>query len=105
MPNPVQSFNNAIAAYSNAAKGRDPGLEARDVRPSDEFVDLVKGALKQSVDNAQTGESQTMNAVNDRANIADVVTSVAEAELTLQTVMAVRDKVLEAYKEILRMPM
>jgi len=30
--------------------------------------------------------------------------AVSEAELTLNTVVAVRDKVLEAYREILRMP-
>jgi flagellar hook-basal body complex protein FliE len=33
------------------------------------------------------------------------VTAVAEAELTLQTVVSMRDKVIDAYKEILRMPM
>ncbi|MCH7865437.1 MAG: flagellar hook-basal body complex protein FliE, partial [Proteobacteria bacterium] len=33
------------------------------------------------------------------------VTAVAEAEVTLQTVVMVRDKVLEAYREILRMQM
>jgi len=32
------------------------------------------------------------------------VTAVANAEHTLETVIAVRDKVLTAYQEILRMP-
>jgi flagellar hook-basal body complex protein FliE len=33
-----------------------------------------------------------------------VVTAVAEADLTLQTVVAVRDRVIEAYQNIMRMP-
>ena len=40
-----------------------------------------------------------------KADLNDVVQAVTNAEVTLQTVTAVRDKVLNAYQEILRMPM
>ena len=46
----------------------------------------------------------SIQGIQGEANVSDVVTAVAEAEVTLQTVVAVRDKVVEAYKEILRMP-
>ena len=36
--------------------------------------------------------------------MVDVVTAVAEAEATLQTVVAVRDKVIAAYNDIIKMP-
>jgi flagellar hook-basal body complex protein FliE len=36
--------------------------------------------------------------------MSNVVTAVAEAEAALQTVVAVRDRVIEAYKDIMRMP-
>jgi flagellar hook-basal body complex protein FliE len=39
-----------------------------------------------------------------QANIVDVVTAIAAAETQLQTVIAVRDQVIQAYQEILRMP-
>ena len=104
MATPIQNINQAVTAYVNAAKGQSPGLEARDTGSRGEFADLVKGAIEKSIDNSQTGERQSMEAVNDRADLNQVVTAVAEAELTLQPVMAVRDKVMEAYKEILRMP-
>ena len=38
-----------------------------------------------------------------KANMTDVVTAVSSAELTVQTVTAVRDKVVAAYQEVLRM--
>ena len=54
-------------------------------------------------------ESEDLNsgsaaAAAGKASIDQVVIAVAEAETTLATVVAVRDKVLEAYREILRMP-
>ena len=104
MATPLQNINLAVDAYVKASKGNGPGLEARDARPSGEFAELVKGALEKSIDNGLSGERQSMDAVNNRADLNQVVTAVAEAELTLQTVMVMRDKVMEAYKEILRMP-
>jgi flagellar hook-basal body complex protein FliE len=37
-------------------------------------------------------------------NLTDVVTALARAELTLQTVTAVRDRVVQAYQDIIKMP-
>ena len=42
--------------------------------------------------------------VTGKAEIVDVVTAVAEAELTVQTIVSVRDRMLSAYQEIMRMP-
>src|SRR5262245_45051704 len=38
-----------------------------------------------------------------KANMIDVVTTVAESETAIQTMVAVRDKVIAAYEEILKM--
>jgi flagellar hook-basal body complex protein FliE len=43
-------------------------------------------------------------AVTGEADIVDVVQAVGNAEITLQTVVAVRDRVISAYQEIMRMP-
>jgi flagellar hook-basal body complex protein FliE len=45
-----------------------------------------------------------MQAAAGRADIVDVVTAIAAAETTLETVITVRDQVIQAYQEILRMP-
>jgi len=39
-----------------------------------------------------------------QANVTEVVTALANAESTLNTVVTVRDRVISAYQEILRMP-
>ena len=70
-----------------------------------EFADLVKNAIKEAVRIGERSENLSIRGISDKADVSKVVTAVSEAELTLQTVVTVRDKVLEAYKEIMRMPM
>ena len=41
----------------------------------------------------------------DRSDITDLVTSIANAELALNTIVTIRDKVISAYQDIIRMPM
>jgi flagellar hook-basal body complex protein FliE len=49
-------------------------------------------------------ETAVTNAAMGRGDLVDVVTAVAAAEATLETVIAVRDEVIKAYQEIMRMP-
>ena len=101
MLKPVTSAASAIAAYGNLAKGGSPGPAGTDTGA---FADLVKSAIQEAARIGKTAESTSIAAVNDRADMNKVVTAVAEAELTLQTVVTVRDRVIEAYREIMRMP-
>jgi flagellar hook-basal body complex protein FliE len=50
------------------------------------------------------GERISAAAVMGKADLTEVITAVTNAELTLQTATSVRDKVVQAYQEILRMP-
>ncbi len=102
----AQSINQAINAYKSAAtsslKGMDDGVAAPG---GGDFADLVKGAIKEAVRIGERSEQLSIAGINDKADLNQVVTAVAEAEVTLQTVVNVRDKVIDAYREILRMPM
>ncbi|MGF1639331.1 MAG: flagellar hook-basal body complex protein FliE [Rhodospirillales bacterium] len=104
MPNPVNSFATAAAAYHRALAGAE-AMEPRD-RPDDaSFAGLVKTALEGAIAVGKTGETQSVRAVAGTTDLNQVITAVAEAEVVLNTVVAVRDKVIEAYREIIRMPM
>ncbi len=106
MPTPAQNYMSAIKAYSDVAAGKPMGSQKpQDVTHGGEFADLVQSALKEAVKIGERSEQMTISGINDRADISKVVSAVAEAELTLQTVVTVRDKVLDAYREIIRMPM
>lgn len=102
---PIQSINQAMNAYKMAAKGAGEALGREETGGAqDDFASLVKGAIKEAVRIGERGEQLSIAGVNGKADLNTVVTAVAEAELTLQTVVNVRDKVIEAYREIIRMP-
>jgi flagellar hook-basal body complex protein FliE len=50
------------------------------------------------------GETKSVQAVARKACTLDVASAINNAELTLQSVVAVRDRVIQAYQEVIRMP-
>lgn len=68
------------------------------------FGQLVANSVRQSVDSMRQGEHMSMQAIAGTADLRDVVMAVANAEITLDTVITVRDKVIGAYNEIIKMP-
>ena len=101
----ISNVASAVNAYARTVQNATkPGLTARDTTEEGPFADLVKGAIREAVSIGKESERQSLAAVRDQADLSEVVTAVAEAELTLQTVVTVRDKVIEAYKEIIKMP-
>ena len=96
----------AVNAY-NAAIERlkeTPGNGAAETAAVGDFGTLVRNLAQNAVKVGETAEMQTAAAATGKAALNSVVMAVAEAELTLNTVVAVRDRVLEAYREIIRMP-
>jgi flagellar hook-basal body complex protein FliE len=102
MTSPTQGITAAIKAYGDAARGR-PAAESKSAA-GDDFASLVKGAIEEAKKIGQKSEKLSIAGVTERADIGQVVTAVAEAEVALQTVVAIRDKVIDAYKDIIHMP-
>ncbi len=106
MPTVTQNIANVVNAYNEAARGGTAApSKSADAAGGGDFASLVKGAIEEAKKIGERSEQLSIAGIADRADINQVVTAVAEAEVTLQTVVMIRDKVLEAYKEILRMPM
>ena len=101
---PVSSYAGAITAYQRAASGDAAEASKTSAGAGSAFADLVKSAAEGAMATAEAGEAASIAALQGRADISEVVTAVAEAELSLQTVIAVRDKALDAYHDIIRMP-
>lgn len=92
------------AAYAKAAQQLvTPGGAASVKGTGGGFGDMLKSALTDAIDTQKTGETASLQAATGKADINSVVAAVNNAELTLQTVLAVRDKVVAAYTEIMHM--
>ena len=70
-----------------------------------DFASLLTQSLGNAVQSGQQAEAQAAGAVaSGGGDITHVVTAVSRAELALQTTVAVRDRVLQAYQDIIKMP-
>jgi flagellar hook-basal body complex protein FliE len=99
----------AAAAYQAAASITTTSAGGGAIAPasiggSGSFADFLSGAVKDSIQTIANGEQAAQAQVAGKSNIVDVVNAVNSAELTLNTVVAVRDKVVQAYQSILNMP-
>ena len=102
-------FSSAVNAYQQAAGAvRSAGTSKATAIAGGEgdagFASMVSDSLKSAMQSGRQAEELSIKQISGDADLKDVVTAVANAEHTLETVVAVRDKVLSAYQEILRMP-
>ena len=97
---------NAAAAYKSAARAALPtGPVAAKEAAGPSFGEMVENAAKEALTTAKGAETLGIKAAAGApVELTDVVTAVSNAEVTLQTVVAVRDKVIAAYQDIMRMP-
>jgi flagellar hook-basal body complex protein FliE len=69
-----------------------------------DFGALVKEAIGSVVDSGRKSDAQAKAMAAGKANIVDVVTAVTETEVAIEALVSVRDKVIQAYEEIMKMP-
>jgi flagellar hook-basal body complex protein FliE len=68
------------------------------------FAAMVQQFVGGTADTARKAEGQMVQATSGKADLVEVVTAIAESEAALETLVAVRDKMIAAYEEIMRMP-
>ncbi|MEM8825376.1 MAG: flagellar hook-basal body complex protein FliE [Pseudomonadota bacterium] len=103
----LQSFD-AMAAYGRSAgigAGQGAATPAAPTKPAGgDFAQMVETAIGDAAGAVRTSEAVSAQAVQGKANMVDVVTAMNNAEMAMETVVAVRDKVIGAYQDIMRMP-
>lgn len=101
---PPIATNPALAAYAETAKRAqlNPGDTSQSGAPS--FGQLLAQTATDAVDASRASESISLQAASGKVDLQDVVEAVNAAEISLQTVVSIRDRVISAYQEIMRMP-
>ena len=92
-------------AYAAAQKGiGGTGPDAAGAAGGADFGAMVRGVVDNAIGTSKSAEQQIVAHAQGKAQLIDVATAVSAAETSLETVMAVRDQVISAYQEIMRMP-
>jgi flagellar hook-basal body complex protein FliE len=102
-------FSAAATAYSNASKlissALGPAVDAgASASQGPDFAKLLAQAVQGVVDTGKASDQKSLDLVNGKGNLVDVVTSVAQTQVAVEGLVTVRDRVIAAYEEIMRMP-
>jgi flagellar hook-basal body complex protein FliE len=109
----IKALDAAAAYGASLTRGVGGGLANGDViggaapagaAAGSSFADLLGRSFTGAVDATKSAETASFGAVSKTADLVDVVSAVNNAELALETVVAVRDKMISAYQDIMRMP-
>ena len=100
----------AASAYASVARiASDSSSLALLRQPAEEkgetsFSSMLKDAVGSVVEMGRKSDVQTRAAASGKGNLVDVVTAVSETEVAIDAVVAVRDRVIQAYEDIMKMP-
>ena len=104
-------FNAAAAAYGNASKliqqAAKPAADLTALAPAaggQNFADMLASQVQGVVDGGKASDKMAIDMVNGKANVVDMVTALSESEMAIESMVTIRDRVISAYEEIMRMP-
>ena len=100
----LAAYGRAIERAPQAAPAAEPQSPTLGSAVAPGFAAVLEGTLAGAVAAGREGEAAAVGGIAGRLGPQDVVQAVTAAELSLQTVIAVRDRLVAAYQEILRMP-
>lgn len=88
-------------AYGNAKSLKGP--VQTDEAKTESFGDMLRNAASQSVQNVRQGDEVATQGLVGKAGIQQVVEATMTMESTVRVSVAVRDKLVEAYRDVMRM--
>src|ERR1700750_202690 len=96
----------AANAYANLARVlENSGAAGKGSEPNGQsFASLLKDAVGSVMESGRKSDAQTVAMAAGKANVMDVVTAVADTDVAVSTLVSVRDRVISAYEDIMKMP-
>jgi flagellar hook-basal body complex protein FliE len=103
MPLPLTP-GGAAAAYRANMSAPSAAAAATGGGETASFGEALSRAVQNAVSTSRAAEAASARGLMGEGSVTDLVVAVGRAELTLQTAVAVRDRVVAAYQEVMRMP-
>jgi flagellar hook-basal body complex protein FliE len=104
MPTPAAAANAYAALAQLRGQSASLGGAAASPESGPNFGSILKDVMQSVAEAGHKSDTQAQSVAAGKANMIDVVTAVAESETAIQALVSVRDKVIAAYEEILKMP-
>ncbi|GBR46626.1 flagellar hook-basal body complex protein FliE [Neokomagataea thailandica] len=104
----ITSLSQAHSAYTQSLQNSQSPSPLDDgvsdgATPSANFGDVFSQTLDHALTTAHTAETQSAQGLQGQGDMAHIVTAVSNAQLTLQTTTVLRDRMVQAYQDIMKM--
>ncbi len=93
-----------LTGAAGSTLGRDGRADGAEAAGGSSFAAFLESQLASAEAALRTGETVSSRGLVGKADVQSVVEAVTAAEMTLKEVTAIRDRVVAAYQEIMRMP-
>ena len=104
----MASPTTAANAYAALARMTSPtgasAAKGAEIGGGQSFGAVLKEALGSVMEAGRKSDAQTVAMTSGKANVMDVVTAVADTDVAVSTLVSVRDRVIAAYEDIMKMP-
>lgn len=98
----VMNVGSALSAYKQADNAALLGKDLKSADKTGAFSDVLTDFLGETVKSVKASEHLAAQGAVGKADMQDVILAVSKAELMLQTVNSIRDKIVTAYQEVIR---
>jgi flagellar hook-basal body complex protein FliE len=89
---------------SGGGIGAGAAGKASELGGGQSFGAVLKDAIGSVLDSGRKSDAQSMAMASGKSNVMDVVTAVAETDVAVSTLVSVRDRVIQSYEDIMKMP-
>jgi flagellar hook-basal body complex protein FliE len=95
-----------LSPLANAASPGSAQFSKPAAQPTDapDFASVLSSLASGTASSIKTGEELAIKGLQGQAPVQDVVQAVMKAQTSLQTALAIRDKAVSAYQDLIRMP-
>ncbi len=102
----MANITDALSAYGATTKtlGAGSAQAASGATSGPSFGAVLKTSIEGAIDAQETSEKVAAKAIVGKADMTEVLQAVNDAEIALNTVLAVRDRVVQAYEQVMRTP-
>ena len=98
----TNAYANASKLISQSAKPNTNLLA--DSGQGNDFAKMLAQQVQGVVDTGKKSDAMALDMVNGKANVVDMVTALSQTEMAIDSMVTVRDRVISAYEEIMKMP-
>jgi len=101
---PASIAAQAYTQTSQIGAGKSSMVKPVGAEKGSDFGSVLEQAVNSVVESGKNADATTLSHVKGNTDVIDVVTAVSESEIAVRTLVNVRDRVISAYQDIMKMP-